>query len=56
MELIKRTLFRAVVDRKGVTALEYCMIAAGASTVVAACYDVFFERAGNYLNTVTFTG
>ena len=45
---------RALADRKGVTSIEYAMIAAGATTIVAACYDVFFNRMSNLLGTIVF--
>ena len=46
---------RALADRKGVTSIEYAMIAAGATTIVATCYDVFFNRVNNLLGTVAFS-
>lgn len=45
---------RALSDRKGVTAMEYAVIAAGAATVVAACYRAFFERVVAMLSTINF--
>ena len=35
---------RGLADRRGITAIEYAMIAAGAMTIVAACYNAFFTR------------
>ena len=46
---------RALADRKGVTSIEYAMIAAGATTIVATCYDVFFNHVSNLLGTVAFS-
>lgn len=46
---------RALADRKGVTSIEYAMIAAGAMTIVVACYNAFFNRMGAMLATIGFT-
>ncbi len=46
---------RALADRKGVTALEYAMIAAGAMTIVAASYRTFFDRISSVLSTISFS-
>ena len=51
---MRRVAARALAARKGATAFEYAMIAAGVTTVVVACYRAFFERASAMLNTVTF--
>ena len=46
---------RALADRKGVTSIEYAMIAAGAMTIVAACYRAFFDRVVSMLGTINFS-
>ncbi len=43
---------RALADRKGVTSIEYAMIAAGAMTIVAACSNAFFNRVSALLGTI----
>jgi Flp pilus assembly pilin Flp len=46
---------RTLADRTGATSLEYAMIAAGATTVVAACSKTFFDRVGSLLNAIAFS-
>ncbi len=46
---------RALADREGVTSIEYAMIAAGATTIVATCYDIFFNRMSDLLGTIVFS-
>jgi len=43
---------RALADRKGVTSIEYAMIAAGAMTIVAASYNTFFNRMKDLLGAI----
>ncbi len=45
----------ALADRKAATSIEYAVIAAGVSTVVAACYKVFFNRMVDMLGTIGFS-
>ncbi len=49
-----RNTARALADRKGVTALEYAMIAAGAATIVSASYNTFFVRLAAAVGTIVF--
>jgi Flp pilus assembly pilin Flp len=49
-----RNILRAMVDRKGATTIEYAMIASLIATIIALCYRLFFERMGNFLNTIVF--
>lgn len=44
----------ALGDRKGVTSLEYALIAAGVSTVIAACYKVYFNEMASMLVAIAF--
>jgi Flp pilus assembly pilin Flp len=46
---------RALADRKGVTSIEYAMIAAGAMTIVVACYNAYFNRMVSMLATIGFS-
>ena len=46
---------RALADRRGATALEYAMIAAGAMTIVAARYKTFFDRMSSMLGSIGFS-
>ena len=46
---------RALADRKGVTSIEYAMIAAGAMTIVVACYNAYFNRMSSMLGTIGFS-
>ena len=48
------SILRAMVDRKGATTIEYAMIASLIATIIALCYRLFFERMGNFLNTIVF--
>lgn len=52
MAWVKRSIARALSDRKGVTAIEYVLIATGAGTVVISCYNLFFERAAAMLDKI----
>ena len=56
MAWTRRGAARALTDRKGVTAIEYALIATGATTIVVACYRAFFDRMAAMLNTVIFPG
>ena len=51
---LKNTV-RAVAGRRGVTSIEYAMIAAGAVTIVIACYNAFFSRMSSMLGTISFS-
>lgn len=48
------TAARALRDRKGVTSVEYAMIAALATTIVSACYNAIFNRMGAMIATIVF--
>lgn len=50
-----RNTARALADRKAVTSLEYALIAAGATTIVAACYNTYFYRMSSMIATVSFS-
>jgi Flp pilus assembly pilin Flp len=56
MAWTRRGAARALADQKGVTAIEYALIATGATTIVVTCYRVFFDRMAAMLNTVIFPG
>jgi Flp pilus assembly pilin Flp len=56
MAWTRRGAARALADRKAVTAIEYALIATGATTIVVTCYRVFFDRMAAMLNTVIFPG
>ncbi len=44
---------RALADRTGVTSIEYALIAAGAMTVVVACYKTYFDRMSTMISNIT---
>lgn len=47
---------RVVNDRKGVTALEYALIAAAVVAVVLVAYQAMFGRLEAFINSIVFTG
>ena len=49
-----RSIARVLADRKGVTAIEYGVIAVGGATVVITTYNVFFYRMQDYLTAISF--
>lgn len=53
-EMIKFAAKSAAADKKGVTALEYALIAAAVVTVVLVGYSAMFNRLKTYIDTVTF--
>jgi len=46
---------RAAADRKGVTALEYALIAAAVVAVVIVAYRAMFGKMSTFLGTVSFS-
>jgi Flp pilus assembly pilin Flp len=42
-------------DRKGVTALEYALIAAAAAAVILGAYQGLFSRLNTFLGGITFS-
>ena len=54
-DMIKLAAKTAVVDRKGVTALEYALIAGALAAVTLAGFKVFFNGINDFLKTITFT-
>ncbi len=45
---------RALADRKGVTSIEYAMIAGGAATAIVASYNTLFTRVVALLSPIVF--
>ena len=45
---------RALTDRKGVTALEYALIAAAVVTVVMIAYNAMFGKLNTFINGISF--
>lgn len=52
--MIKSAAARAMNDRKGVTALEYALIAAAVVSVVLVAYSAMFNRLGSFVNGISF--
>lgn len=52
--MIKSAAARAMTDRKGVTALEYALIAAAVVTIVLVAYKSMFGTLATYINTISF--
>ena len=46
---------RALTDRMGVTSIEYAMIAAGAMTIVVACYKTYFDRMSSMITNINIS-
>jgi Flp pilus assembly pilin Flp len=44
---------RALADRKGVISIEYAMIAAGATTIIVACYNTYFDRVSSLIANIS---
>jgi Flp pilus assembly pilin Flp len=55
-DAIKTAIFLLKTDRKGVTALEYALIAAAAAAVILAAFSGFFTRLTDFLNAIPLTG
>ena len=53
-EVIKFATRAAVADRKGITALEYALIAAAVVTVVIVAYNSMFGRLRDFMSTISF--
>ena len=54
-DLIKFATKAAIADRKGVTALEYALIAAAVTTVVIGAYNVMFGKLNNFVTGISFS-
>ena len=54
-DMIKFASKAAVGDRKGVTALEYALIAAVVAGIVIASYKTMFGKLTSFINGVNFT-
>ncbi len=54
-DMIKFATKAAAADRKGITALEYALIAAAVVSVVIAAYNVMFGKLQTFIQSVTFT-
>ena len=54
MSWTRSSIARVLADRKGVTAVEYGVIAVGGATVVIATYNAFFYRMRDYLTVISF--
>jgi Flp pilus assembly pilin Flp len=53
--LIKTLATGALQDRKGVTALEYALIAAAVVSVVLVAYNTMFGKLETFINSVSFS-
>ena len=54
-DLIKFTVKAAAADRKGVTALEYALIAAAVTTIVVGGYKFMFGNLDTFVRSVSFS-
>ena len=54
-DLVKFASKAVATDRKGVTALEYALIAAAVVTVVIVAYRLMFGRLSTFMGTITFS-
>ena len=50
-DLIKAATLLLKNDRKGVTALEYALIASAAAAVILGAFSLFFNRISTFLGT-----
>ena len=54
-DLIKFATKAAIADRKGVTALEYALIAAAVTTVVVGGYKAMFGNLNTFVQGISFS-
>ena len=54
-DLIKFATKAAVADRKGVTALEYALIAAAVVAVVIVAYKAMFGKLSTFMTGISFS-
>ncbi len=54
-DLVKFATKAALADRKGVTAMEYALIAALVTTVAIAAYRTMFGKLKTYIEGITFS-
>ena len=53
-EMIKFASKAAVADKKGVTALEYALIAAAVVSIVLVAYNTMFNSLKSYITGISF--
>ena len=54
-DLIKFTAKAAVADRKGVTALEYALMASAVAAVILGAYKAFYGNVSTFLTGISFS-
>ena len=53
-EMIKFAAKSAAADKKGVTALEYALIAAAVVSIVLVAYNTMFQNLKSYISGISF--
>jgi len=53
-EMIKFASKAAISDKKGVTALEYALIAAAVVSIVLVAYNTMFNSLNSYITAISF--